>query len=75
MTTLRNWQPNDDGTGFGLATFTIGDKMLQVRLESLSAARAIDDMVDLMVLRARRKERVMVANQIRDLAHQVEHGV
>lgn len=75
MTTLMRWQANIDPDQLGgMATFTFGDRMLQVRLESFADARAIDELIDLVALRSRRAARVACANYVRAAATHLEHS-
>ena len=76
MTTLLRWQASTDSAERrGMATFTRGgDQVLQVRLESFADAKAIDDLIDLVVLRAKRATRAACASYVRTAAAQLEHA-
>ena len=75
MTTLLRWQGSTDPTKKnGTATFTLNERLLQVPLASFDDARALDEFIDLAVLRARRSVRAACSSYIRAAATHLEHS-
>lgn len=72
MTILTRWNGSTDPADkSGTATFTHGDRVLQVRLESFKDAQALDELMDRAMLTARQESRRALAAWLRGAADQL----
>lgn len=72
MTILTRWTGSTDPADkSGLATFTHGERLLQLKLASFEDARALDEMMDKVMLQARRDSRKAIADWLRGAADQM----
>ena len=74
MTTLLKWTGDGKGVLCGTAIFSLGDTVVKVRLETFGDARALDELIDLAVLRGRRSARAACASYVRAAATHLEHS-
>ena len=74
MTALTRWTGDGLAVMTGTATFTHGERVLEVRLQSFADAKALDELIDLVALRGRRAARAACASYMRAAATQLEHA-